>query len=67
MDRVQGFARHGTPIPVLRGGGGSLFPLLLFFPSMYRGRKKEGPGGLFLVSGVVLGNGEKAFKRDHFL
>ena len=22
MDRVQGFARHGTPIPVLRGGGG---------------------------------------------
>lgn len=42
MDRVQGFARHGTPIPVLRGGGGSLFPLLLFFPSMYRGRKKEG-------------------------
>lgn len=25
MDRVQGFARHGTPVPVLRGVQGS-FP-----------------------------------------
>jgi len=66
MDRVQGFARHGTPIPVLRGGG----PCSLFFFSSLLctgGGRRKAQGGLFLVSGVVLGNGEKAFKRDHFL
>ena len=46
MDRVQGFARHGTPIPVLRGGGG---PCSLFFFSSLLctggGRRKAFKGG----------------------